>query len=318
MVTCRLSKADGTHYRLPAARELEFEYGCGTPCDSFRVVCPWKCSDDAILADAVRFDAWRGEEQVFAGVVDECQVSWSARGSLLTVTGRGMAALLLDNEARSMDYEVATLADILRDHVTPYGIEVAEKADLPAVRRFSVTGGSSEWSVLYQFACYHGGVTPRFDQRGRLILSREREGALRLIGDRTPLTALTAKDKRYGVLSEVWVQERGNAPKLQKTENAAFKKSGGQCRRIYTMPGKSDYQTMRYRGQYQIERSARQRLRLEAEIAAPFFVRPGERVKLARTGWGRNGIWKVASCAVSLDAAGYRTRLELIPPETML
>lgn len=318
MVTCRLSKADGTHYCLPAVRELEFEYGCGTPCDSFRVVCLWTCGDDAVLTDATRFDAWQGEEQVFAGVVDECQVSWSVRGSLLTVTGRGMAALLLDNEARSMDYETATLADILRDHVAPYGIEVAEKDEMAAVRRFSVTGGSSEWSVLYQFARYHGGVTPRFDRKGRLVLSDGEDGTLRVIGDRTPLTALTAKDKRYGVLSEVWVQERGNAPKIQKIENTAFKKSGGQCRRIYTMPGKSNYQTMRYQGQYQIERSQQQRLRLQAEIAAPFCAWPGERVKLARTGWGRNGIWKVASAAVSLDASGYRTRLELVPPETML
>ena len=317
-MTCRLKLADGTIRLLPAAVKWEFEYGCGIPCDSFRVTCPWRCADDAILARAARFEAEHDGATGFCGIVDECLVSWSARGSVLTVSGRGMAALLLDNEARSMDYETATLADILRDHVTPYGIARGDTADLPPVRRFSVAGGSSEWSVLDQFARYHGGAAPRFDRSGQLLLGERTGRGTLVIDDRTPLVSLTARDRRYGVLSEVHVQERGNHPRTQVVENTAFKDRGGRCRRIYTMPGKSDYQSMRYRGQFQLDRSARELLCLHTEVAVPFCAWPEDRVRLARTGWGRNGTWKVASTAVSMDEDGFRTRLELVPEETML
>ena len=309
---------DGTRFRLPELVEWEMEYGCGTPCDSFRVVSLWSCGQDERLAGMVRFAAWQGEEQVFSGVVDECEVTWSEQGCRLEVSGRGMAALLLDNEAQAVDYDMATAQDILRDHVLPYGIETAGAVSLNAVERFSVPLGSSEWAVLYQFARYHGGVTPRFDRRGRLLLGGWEDETVRVIHDRVPVTALSARDRRYGVLSEVWVRERGNAPKTQTVVNETFRDSGGQCRRIVTMPGKSNYQAMRYQGQYQLDQSARELLRLEAEVALPFCAWPGELVRLERTGWGRNGTWRVAQAAARMDAQGYRTKLVLTPPETML
>lgn len=170
-MTAYLITSDGNRHKLPELLEWNLEYGCGSPCDSFRVVCLWTCDNDRILADAVRFTAWHGDEPVFTGIVDECEVSWSGTGCRLEINGRSMAALLLDNEALGMDYDVATIQDILQDHVYPYGIRVAMQDMLPAVEHFSVDYGSSEWSVLYQFAQYHGGITPRFDRQGNLLLT---------------------------------------------------------------------------------------------------------------------------------------------------
>lgn len=317
-MTGYLITGTGERYKLPALLEWELEYGCGTPCDSFHVVCVWTCGDDRILAGAVRFTAWQDEEPVFTGVVDECEVSWSAQGCRLDVTGRGMAALLLDNEALGTDYDVATIQDILQDHVLPYGIQVAQQDPLPAVERFSVDYGSSEWSVLYQFARYHGGITPRFDRQGRLLLNHWLDSKPKVIGDRSPVTGLTARDKRYGVLSEIWVREAGKLPAEHKVTNDAFTTTGGQCRRTFTMPSKSNYQAMRYQGQYQLEQSAKELLRLEAEIALPFCAWPGELVRLERSGWGRNGLWRVLQSTVSMDTRGCRTRLVLAPPDTVV
>ena len=112
-----------------------------------------------------------------------------AEGLRLEVSGRGMAALLLDNEALGQDYGTATLEDILRDHVAPYGIELSGEASLPAVSPFSVSTGSSEWAVLYEFAQYCGGVCPRFDRAGRLVLKGWTEVENLAISDATPLTA---------------------------------------------------------------------------------------------------------------------------------
>lgn len=313
-----LMTGDGTRYDLPQLLEWELDYGCGTPCDSFRVVSLWTCGDDSLLGKVTRFSAFLGEEQVFAGVVDECEVSWSVQGCRLEVSGRGMAALLLDNEALGLDYQVATLRDILREHVLPYGISVAQQEDMPAVARFSIDYGSSEWSVLYNFACYHGGIVPRFDRQGRLLLTRWQDGEPKQIHDRTPVTALRAKDKRYGVLSEIWVREAGKEPAMKTVTNGPFKGEGGRCRRMYTMPTKSDYGDMGHQGQYQLNKSASEQLRLEVEIALPFCAWPGETVRLARTGWGRNGTYRVARATVRLDGGGYSTTLELTPVDTLL
>lgn len=312
-----LCTAAGERYELPAMTEWEMCYGCGSPCDSFRVRCLWTCGDDALLARAARFEASFGGQTVFTGVVDECEVTWSLKGARLEVSGRGLAALLLDNEAEHVDYEVATAQDILRRHVYPYGIRTVGGGQLPAVSRFSVASGSSEWSVLYQFARYYGGITPRFDRYGRLILSGWEDGKACVLDDRTPITALSARDRRYGVLSQVWVQDSGRQ-RTEKVVNAAFQSGGGQCRRILTMPRKSQYQAMRYQGQYQLDRSAAELLRLEAEIALPFCAWPGELAELKRTGWGRNGRWRVSRSTVTMNQRGYRTRLELLPPDVML
>lgn len=61
------------------------------------------------------------------------------------MAGRGMAARLLDNEALGADYQVATVEDILRDHVAPYGIETVRGAELPPVP--GLLGGRGEQRV---------------------------------------------------------------------------------------------------------------------------------------------------------------------------
>lgn len=313
-----LLTADGQRWLLPAMLEWELDYGCATPCDSFRVVCLWDTGQEQVLADAVRFEAREGEETVFVGIVDECTVTWSQAGRRLEISGRGLAALLLDNEAQSAEYALATMGDILRDHVAPYGIEVIQQKALPTVKGFSVAAGSSEWSVLYQFARFYGGVTPRFDRKGKLVLADWDDEVVRQIDLRTAVTSVVSKCRRYGVLSEVWVRDRGKSAKVEKVVNQAFQNSGGQSRRMFTMPEKSNYQAMRYQGQYQLEKSRQRQTELEIEVPLAFAAQPGELVQVNRGEPAIDGCWRVARAVVSLDDGGCRTRLELLPPDIML
>ena len=157
-MTAYVTTAAGRTFQLPVPLSWELNYTAGVPSDSFWVRCPWQASQGTDPAEWVRFSAAEAGETVFSGVVDECEVN------------QGTEGLLLDNEALGQDYGTATLEDILRDHVAPYGIELAGEASLPAVSPFSVPTGSSEWAVLYEFAQYCGGVCPRFDRAGRLVL----------------------------------------------------------------------------------------------------------------------------------------------------
>ena len=131
------------------------------------------------------------------------------------------------------------------------------------------------------------------------------------------MTELVCRDKRYGVLSQVLVRDRFSGA-VQPVEHREFAAAGGQARRVLTMPGRSSYKAMRYSGQYQLDRAAAEWERLEVQVAQPFCAWPGELVRLQRSGWERNGLFRVAAAAVGMDEKGRWTRLELVRPEILL
>ena len=256
------------------------------------------------------FTAVEKGETVFTGVVDECERGWDGQGGFLTVSGRSMAARLLDNEALGMDYQVATWQDILRDHVTPYGVQAVPGAKLSAVPGFSVAMGSSEWQVVYQFCRYYGGITPRFDRLGRLVATPWEEGKKLVLAENAAVTALTLRDQRYGVLSEMLVRDKTTG-EIQTVKNEAFCARGGMSRRVLTMPGKSSYQTMRYSGRYQLDQSAQELRQLELELPGAFLAWPGDLVEVRLVKPVGRGLWRVAEAVSGMDEAGTYTRLVL-------
>ena len=299
----------GACCELPPCESWEMEYGVGTPCDSFVLRCPWSMGQGVSPRQWSRFYAlWQGE-RVFTGVVDECEVSLSHEGCFLELSGRGLAALLLDNEALGQDYQLATPADILRDHITPYGIETVGAEGLRAVTDFRVDTGSSEWTVLEEFLRAQGVGSARFDREGRLILAGEAGEAL-VIGDGTPVSGLIHRDRRYGVLSEVLVRDRYSGL-TQRVENEEFAALGGRARRVLTMAGRADAHEMVSAGREQLERSAREWEELEVTLPAPFAARPGQPVRLERSGYDHNGTYRVARVTTGMDRFGYRSHLLL-------
>ncbi len=301
---------DGTQYQLPTLLAWKLQYTAGVPCDSFWLRCCWESGEELVLRDAIRFLGTENGETVFSGVVDECEVTWCEEGCLLEISGRGMAALLLDNEAEAADYQTATVADILRDHVEPYGVAVGGREALPAVSGFSVSSGSSEWSVLYEFARYYGGVAPRFNREGELLLTKWTDNGTLQIDDTTPVTELVCRDRRYGVLSEVLVRDKVRQA-VESVENTTFKNRGGQSRQILSMPGRSSYKVMRYSGQFQLDKSKAELIQLEITVPIAFLAAPGELIRLSRSNWGRNGTYRVMEAAVEENEDGTWTTLVL-------
>ena len=304
----------GTRWQLPALLAWQLDYAAGVPCDSFWLRMPWKAGSQTSPEQWVEFQAEYQGERVFTGLVDECESVQSEDGWTMEVAGRGMAARLLDNEALGQDYVSATQEDIIRDHVAPYGVETAPGAALPSVSRFSVAAGSSEWSVVYDFARYYGGVAPRFDRLGRLVLTGWGGSRTLTLGDSVPVTRMTCRDRRYGVLSRVLVRDRYSGA-IQTVENRTFLELGGRARRVVTMPGRGTYKAMRYSGQFQLDRSEAELERLEVTAALPFCAWPGDLVEVSRSGWDRNGTYRVAQAAAGMDESGYWTRLELARPD---
>jgi len=302
----------GTRWTLPAPAAWRLEYTAGVPCDSFWLRCPWDGGNAVKPESWVGFQAEHGGERVFTGVVDECEVSIDRNGRMLEVSGRGMAARLLDNEALGQDYQSATQADIIRDHVTPYGIAVAPGGNLPPVSRFSVANGSSEWSVVYEFARYYGGVAPRFDRTGRLVLTGWNDSQERVVDDSSALVSILRRDRRYGVLSRVLVRDRWSG-QVEEVVNTSFREKGGQARRVITMPTRSSYKAMRYSGKFQLDKSASELERVEVLLGEAFCAWPGDLVTVRRTDWDWNGRYRAAQVTVGMDGSGYWSGLELAP-----
>lgn len=315
-MTGELTCWDGRRITLPDVVSWKFQYGCGTPCDSFQLTCLWEPGEADVLAEAVTFAATEDGQRVFTGVVDECERGWDSGGGTLTVAGRGLAARLLDNEALGADYQVATLEDILRDHVAPYGIQASVEAELPAVPGFSVATGSSEWQVVYEFCRYYGGIAPRFDRYGRLVIASWPDGERRVLGPDAAVTKLTLRDQRYGVLSQVLVRDR-TSEEVQSVTDDDFWTRGGMSRRVLTMPGKSSYQAMRYSGEYQLARAREELRTLELELPGAFAAWPGELVELNLARNVGTGLWRVRESVSALEEWGSYTRLTLAPPDAV-
>ena len=163
----------------------------------------------------------------------------------------------------------------------------------------------------------HNGICPRFDREGRLILSPWPDTREIALDDAVPVERLSCRVRRYGVLSQVVVRDRYQN-RTETVENPAFQALGGHRRQVVTMPGKSQYQAMRYSGRFQLERSAAEQLWIQAEIPMLFFAQPGDLVRLERSNWGRNGRYRVMEAQVGQDESGGWTRLELAPPDVIL
>lgn len=305
-----LLRCDGVRIDLPPFTGWKLRRTGSVPCDSFEGTCPWDAGAEPALEKASRLIVEEDGARRFTGVLDEYELTWDGGGGSLSLSGRGLAALLLDNEARGQDYQVATLADILKDHVTPYGVPAGRVGSLPPVPGFSVETGSSEWQVLYSFARYHGGVQPRFDAWGSLTVDAAAGGRTVAVDDRTGVTGVVWRDRRYGVYSEILLQDR-TTRSVQRMVNEGFSQQGGRCRRVVTLPGKSAYQTARYSGQFQLDRSAEERFRVELTVPGSYFCEPGDRVAVSLSRPALAGTWTVLETESVLDGTGARVKLTL-------
>ena len=229
MLTMELTTWDGRSYRLPVLLSWCLTYTGGVPCDSMTASCPYDKSMAEMLPDATRFTAFQDGEIMLRGVIDAYEISLSGQGLLVNLEGRGMAALLMDNESEALTYGTATLADILSNHVEPYGIHVEASTSLSG-DGYSVTSGSSQWKALRGFTHRYGGFDPYFTRDGYLVIrSLWGSGNTLTVDSSSPLLSLRHREDRYGVISEMLIQDKAQDIS-HRVINEEFAAKGG-CRR---------------------------------------------------------------------------------------
>ena len=299
----------GGRYALPQLFDWKIDLGSGEPCDSGEFSCAYTPEMAEILKKCWRITAsWKGKI-VFTGVLDEWEADIGEKGAILRLSGRGMAALLLDNEVEAAEFDLARLEEILRLYVRPFGITEIESAELPGVEGFRVESGSSAWDALCSFTQAAGNVTPRFSPEGKLLIGKE-ENSTRKVGKETALYRLRRRERRYGVISEVLVKNKVLGTQ-ESVKNEAFLARGGACRRVMTVPRYTGYEKMRWTGAYQIRASQRGKDSLELFLPELFAAGPGEKILLDREETGFSGTYIVRESLCFGGETGAGTILSL-------
>lgn len=298
----------GASVALPELTAFDLTHTALGGSDAFAVECVYDAAMAPALRNACRFRAFDGGEAVFTGVVDEWEARADGGGLALTVRGRGLAALLMDNEAAGARYFGASLDFILSRHVYPWGVTEVRKKAMRSAAVFTVESGDSQWRILRSFCRFCGGVEPRFDRKGALLLCGG-EGEKRVFTASTPMAEQVWTDQRYGVISDVLVRASSGAE--TNVENAEFKARGGLARRVVNVPRRTLYDAMRYTGSYQIAESAKEAELCAVTIAAPFAAFAGDTVRLCASPLGVTGDFAVLESRTRADGNGAETILKL-------
>ena len=296
-------------WRVTDFLSFDICHGLGEPCDYFEVSFVYTSDMLKLLSKVNRFRAEQDGETVFNGVVDEYTISIDETGAKVAVSGRSLAALLLDNEAEAVTYGTVTLNTVLGNHVSPYGIGPAKKKSMPPLYVFTVASGDSQWSVLKRYCRFSAGIEPRFSKDGTLILN-DQAGKTRDLTRYGAGIKTKYVDTRYGNISEVLVKNRVTGANYT-VQNSEFKKRGGCARRVINVPRTSTYDSMRYTGQYQIAEAAKDKRYVQIAVPALFAAFPADKVKIDNSALGLGGTYKVCESHCFADENGYGTELKL-------
>ena len=300
----------GGTYVLPLLLSWSVTLTGGVPCDSFYLTCPYGSGMAEAMERAWRMTLTEGEVSLRA-TVDEYEIAQDSRGRIMTVFGRGLMALLLDNEAEAVEYDAPLLSELLRNHAAPCGLSWQEPAALRGTARYAVASGSSQWKAISGFTNYFGGFTPRITPGGVLQpFPWKDSGRRRVIGANTPLMELRWREKRYGVYSEVLVVDKVRRT-AERVKNSRMDRCGGSCRKVVYTPGRSTATAMRYTGTYQIAESEKGARLLTAVLPGRFLTLPGGVVRMERGDIGISGDFYVEETTLEADDQGRKTTLTM-------
>ena len=308
-MTGYLTTVKGEVWRLPVLTQWEILRTDGESCDSFQVQFAFEAAQITPLRTAVRFRAEEQGQTVFTGLVDEWELTASSDGLLVEMTGRGMGALLLDNETRAAAYLTASLSDILKRYVYPLGITQVDADQMASLHNFAVDSGDTCQTALAGFCRHAAGVTPRLLADGTLQLRKSPALTRRKITAATEVSQAVVRQCRYGVISEqVLVHSRTGA--VETVQNTAFAGLGGRAKKVTLTSGdttRAQFQSASQR----IAASNRELWTLELTLPGAFLAEPRDTVEVTQPRLGIAETLTVQQVRSQADSGGVQCTLTL-------
>ena len=310
-MTGYIISSSGAEIELPPFLSWDVCHGLGEPCDWFEVSFIYYSHQLSKLQSACRFRAEHNGATVFTGVVDEYSISIDEHGSVVTISGRSPAALLLDNELPAASYATLSSESLISSFITPYGIGQVVSGAAKTLGSFSVSTGESAWSAVKRFSRYAWGTTPFFTPDGVLILNGRQGSNITVDADKDA-HAVKLRDERYGIISDVCVKNRVTGASYT-VRNEDFIARGGKSHRELTVPKTTGADAARYTAEYQIAESVRGRHLIELTLTKQFACFPGDIIELSSTALGVSGSYRVSAshCWADSFSAGTIVTLEV-------
>lgn len=302
---------NGTETSLPELLSWDVCHALYDSCDYFELTAVYSDGLLSKLADAVKFRGIFNGVTVFYGVIDEYTVNISENGAVLSVNGRSLAALLMDNEVPKVTYYTMTKSSLTEKYLSPYGIRDIASCTMPQVLMFPVKAGDSAWSAVKRFCLKSAHTEPRFSPAGQLLLKGASGSTLTLNAD-TQASEVFYRDSRYGIISHITVTNRASGGSYT-VSNQAFIQRGGSCRRyLYTdrfetVVSNPQQVTEKFTGQHQIDCSKRGKNIIKVTVPEQFFCFPGDTVNFSSTALGFSGSYTVTETECRADALGGET-----------
>lgn len=295
---------DGTKVRLPDLMAFQVRRTDGTGADSVSVQFPFQPEWEEKLKKATRIRLREETEERFCGIVDEYEVTDDQEGLVVTIYGRGMGGLMMDNQVPEGVYYYAGLQDMIRRYVTPYGIPVKGDTDY-RLYTYAVDYGTSCWDAFSGFCLWAAGVQPRFLGDGTMVLSAG-QGTERVLRDRDQVLGAVRRGCRYGVYSTVAAKSLLTGYETFY-ENREFQAMGGCATHRMTVPRKNPCRAGRLWGQRVLDDSKKGWSLLTVTVPGTFWAEPVDPVRVELPRLGLHGRFLVTECQSILDHEGPRS-----------
>ena len=302
-----VKSAKGEASQLPTLLQWSVKRTDGEPCDSFSVQFACGKETKAVLEQAAEFQAYEKGKLVFTGIVDDFELRLGKDGALAEVTGRGMAAKLMDMQTAAAEYVSAQLTDILNAYVRPCGVLKIDAEKMGPVSNFVVQTGATCYQALAGFCRHSAEIYPRFLADGTLVLKKEAPGKdITLSGG--ILRAQYVRN-RYGVAArQVLINTRNGA--RQEASYAAFQAVGGTRVQYAGRTGDKIRATFRTAKQ-RLDDTKRDEKLLYVTCAGSFLAEPLDRVSLSVPALGVSGTFTVQEVQSNCDETGLTCTLVL-------
>lgn len=296
---------------LPEFLSWDVCHGMGEPCDWFEVSFIYYSAQLPKLQSACRFRAVHNNAVVFKGIIDEYSISIDEKGSVVTLSGRSDAALLLDNELPAQEYAQLSNSAAVSAFARAFGISSVVSGSAKTLNSFSVRTGESAWSALKRFCRYAWGTTPYFTKSGTLVLNG-RTGSTITVDASKDAASVSLCDEHYGIISDISIRNRVTGASYT-VSNESFAAFGGKCHREMTVPKTTGADAARYTAEYQIAESKCGKKCAKLTLTKQFACFPGDRVQLTAAKLGVSGTFTVISshCWADSLSAGTIVTLEV-------
>lgn len=126
------------------------------PADDLTVTFPF-ISD---LEELDKIQVFSDSSVVFTGIVDEQQSIITDSNMYTKIIARSMAALLLDNECKPVNYINPSTSVIYNRHLKPFNIERFKGDEVVLPGSFNLAKGSTNWQAFYNFSINAFGKVP--------------------------------------------------------------------------------------------------------------------------------------------------------------